>query len=109
MKKYFVPLFLFFSFVAKAEPSQAGYFRFTVPIDTFLYINGTKTVPTGTLREFITPPIKAGEVYSAKVFFDFRNKQGRRFKRTKIFKIKPGETITFSDLEGITEQMEAGR
>jgi uncharacterized protein (TIGR03000 family) len=54
-------------------PDNAAHLQLVVPANAEVYFDGEKTTQAGPVREFVSPPLEAGRVYSYRVrvrYFD---------------------------------------
>src|SRR6266852_1044446 len=61
-----------------------------VPADAEVWIDGTKTVTKGAVRQFISPPIEPGREYKYKIEAKWMDKGSER-TQTRELVVRPGE------------------
>ena len=61
-----------------------------VPPDAEIWIDGTKTLTKGAVRQFISPPIESGRPYTYKVEAKWMD-NGQERKRTEEVNVRPGQ------------------
>jgi uncharacterized protein (TIGR03000 family) len=63
-----------------------------VPANAEVWIDGAKTNQTGSLRQYISPPIEPGRPYAYKVEAKWTD-NGQERKRTEEVKVRPGQLV----------------
>ena len=64
-------------FATPAPLVLAAHFQLTVPENAEVFVDGVKTVETGTVREFATPKLNPGSRYTYKMTVRYVNAQGK--------------------------------
>jgi len=78
---------------AQAVPDSIVVINLRVPADAEIWFNGDKTVQTGALRHFSSPPLSADKDGT----YDIRcrwNDNGRQMERTRHLTVRAGDRLT---------------
>src|SRR5262249_55373084 len=76
----------------------------SLPADADLWFDGTKTRQTGSARQFVTPPLAAGQEYSYEVMATWKDK-GQAVTETRRVTVRAGDrtTVSFAKTSAATE------
>ncbi len=75
-----------------ASPPVQGIVSVTVPPSTRLYVQDTPTSTTGTVREFQTPPLQAGQSYTYRIRAEWEQ-DGRQMSQTQTINVVGGQNV----------------
>ena len=78
---------------APTAPGRPVHFAIMVPADAEVWFDGAKTTQTGPDREFVSPPLRAGQSYSYDVRARWKE-GGREFDRTRRVTFYAGDELT---------------
>jgi len=82
---------LYSSSSAAVQPDTPAHMTVKVPADAKVTLNGTPTTSTGTLRQFISPPLAAGKyTYDVEARW---NDNGKEVTQTRHIAVAPGAHV----------------
>ena len=67
----------------RPPPDDAAHLQLTVPENAEVIIDGNKTIQTGTVREFVSPTLKAGTTYSYRITVRYPDATGKAVEDTR--------------------------
>jgi uncharacterized protein (TIGR03000 family) len=67
----------------------------SVPADAEIWIDGSKTMQTGTLRRFVSPPILPGQDYAYEVTAKWKE-DGHEVTQSRRVRVHAGERVSIN-------------
>ena len=67
----------------RPPPDDAAHLQLTVPENAEVLIDDNKTMQTGKVREFVSPPLKTGTQYSYRITVRYTNADGKPVDDTR--------------------------
>jgi uncharacterized protein (TIGR03000 family) len=72
-------------------PDNAGHLQLNVPENAEVIFDGTKTTQTGSVREFVTPPLVPGSTYSYQITVRYMDAKGKTIEDTRTIRFQPND------------------
>ncbi len=67
----------------RPPPDNAGHLQLIVPANAEVFVDGQKIAQSGTTREIVSPPVKAGTRYTYKISVRYTDPQGKPMNDTR--------------------------
>jgi uncharacterized protein (TIGR03000 family) len=80
-------------FPATAQPDTSAHVTVSVPADAEIWLEGTKTTSTGSVREYQSPPLTPGIRYTYEVRARW-NENGQQVTQTQQVKVTAGAHVS---------------
>jgi uncharacterized protein (TIGR03000 family) len=74
-------------------PDNAAHLQLIVPENAEVQFDGSKTTQTGLAREFVSPPLNAGQVFTYKITVRSTDPSGRPFDDTRNIRVRANDWV----------------
>lgn len=73
--------------------SNSAHLRIRVPKDAEVLVEGSRTTTTGTVREFVSPPLEPGKNMIYSILVRYTNSSGRTIEETHSIRVHANEQL----------------
>jgi uncharacterized protein (TIGR03000 family) len=76
---------------SQPPPDNAVHLQLVVPENAQVFFDGSQVVQTGTIREFVSPPLPAGKTFTYKVSVRYRDAAGKPVDDTRDIQVRAND------------------